>query len=101
MLSLPFIIQVLGSNPWLVNRPEDILFRTKDPLSHIIIADFWHVCRLGFLAGNVSHMRHTPFSAKHLDATGRPLASVGGSVGYVATEVLNQRALANLAIAGQ
>jgi len=36
-------------------------------------------------------MRHTPFSAKHLDATGKLLASVGGSLGYVATEVLNQK----------
>jgi len=48
MLSLPFIIQILGSNPWLVNRPEDILFSTKDPLSHIIIADFLACVSPGF-----------------------------------------------------
>jgi hypothetical protein len=46
-------------------------------------------------------MRHTPFSAKHLDATGKLLTSVGGSLGYVATEVWNQKGMANLAIAGQ
>jgi hypothetical protein len=50
------------------------------------------VRRLSFLAGNVSHTRHTPFSAKHLDFTGKPLTSVAGNLGYVTPEVLNQEA---------
>ena len=35
---------------------------------------------------------YTPFSAKHLDFTGKPLTSAAGNLGYVASEVLNQDA---------
>ena len=43
--SLPFTFpifrQIFGSNPWLVNRPENIIFcTTKDPLSDMVITDF-------------------------------------------------------------
>jgi hypothetical protein len=41
-------------------------------------------------------MRHMPFGAKYLDATGKPLTSIGGSLGYVATEMLSQNAQNNL-----
>ena len=85
---------ISGSNLWLVNSPGNILFRTKDP-SDIVIANFWHVGRLKFLARNMSHMHHTPFSAKHLDSTMEPPTSVTGSLGYVVPEVLNQRLLVN------
>ena len=45
-----------------------------------------------FFAGNVSHTRDTPFSAKHLVLTGKPLTSVAGNLGYVTSEVLNHDA---------
>ena len=63
------------SDLWLVDTPEIMLFCTNDLSSDIVIA-FWHVDRLNFLAGDMSHMYHTPFSAKHLDSTGsRPRLS--------------------------
>jgi len=42
----PFIIhlqsfsEVFGSDTWLVNRPENFIFRTKDPSSDLGIANF-------------------------------------------------------------
>jgi len=38
-IQLPIFDEIFGSNPWLVNRPEIILFRTKDPSSDIVMAD--------------------------------------------------------------
>ena len=39
--TLPIFGEIFGSNPWLVNRPENILFRTtKDPSSDMVITDF-------------------------------------------------------------
>ena len=61
---------ISGSNSWLVDRPEKILFRTKDPSSDMVIADFWHVGHLKFRARDMSHMYHTSFGAKHLDFRG-------------------------------
>ncbi|KAI0280894.1 kinase-like domain-containing protein [Russula aff. rugulosa BPL654] len=48
-----------------------ILFRTKDPSSDIVIADFG--------------------IAKHLESSGEPLTSFAGSYGYVAPEILNHK----------
>ena len=73
----------------VVNRPEDIIFRTEDPSSDIVIADV-HVGRLYFLTGNMSHMPQIPFSTKHPDSTRELLTSVAGSLGHLAQEVLNQ-----------
>ena len=57
--TIPFTLQlfgeIFGSNTWLVNRPEKILFRTKDPSSDVVIVDFRHVCPLDFLTRNMSH----------------------------------------------
>jgi len=39
--TLPIFGEIFGSNPWLVNRPENILFHTtKDPLSDMVITNF-------------------------------------------------------------
>jgi len=40
VIQLPIFGDISGSNPRLVNRPEIILFRTKDPSSDIVITDF-------------------------------------------------------------
>ena len=45
----------------VVNRPEDIIFRTEDPSSDIVIAGV-HVGPLYFLAGNMSRMPRIPFT---------------------------------------
>ena len=69
-------------------RPENILYRTKDPGSNIVIADFsmyvegTHQC-LSQLTFNLS-------SAKHLHSSEEQLHSLAGSIGYVAPEVLNK-----------
>jgi len=34
------LCEIFGSDKWPVDRPENILFRTKDPSSDIVIADF-------------------------------------------------------------
>ena len=60
--SLSIFAVISESDLWLVNRPEIMHFRTKDQSSDIVIA-FWHVGRLKFLAGDMSHMYHTPFSS--------------------------------------
>ena len=71
MLPLPFIIhlqifgEIFASNPWLVNRPDNIIFRTKDPS-----LDFVLVIRMSFnLAGRA------PISSEE------PLTSVVGARG--------------------
>jgi hypothetical protein len=67
MLPLPFIIhlqifgEIFASNPWLVNRPDNIIFRTKDPLPDIVL------CMSSDLAGRA------PVSS------GEPLTSVVGT----------------------
>jgi len=66
-------------------------FPHQGPIIRYRYRGLWHVGHLSFLAGNTSHTRHTPFSAKHLDSTGEPLTSVAGSLGYVAPEVLNNK----------
>ena len=34
----PIFVELVGSNVWLVDRPQEILFRTKDPSSDVVIA---------------------------------------------------------------
>jgi len=40
IIPLPIFGEIFGSNAWLVNRLENILSRTKDASSDIVIADF-------------------------------------------------------------
>ena len=60
-------------------------FPHQGPIIRYRYRRLWHVGRLSLLAGNTSHTRLTPFSAKHLDSTGESLTSVTGSPGYVAS----------------
>jgi len=46
-------------------------FPHQGPIIRYRYRRLWHVRRLSLLAGNTSHKRHMPFSAKHLDSTGR------------------------------
>ena len=65
-------------------------FSYQGPIIRYRYRRLWHVRRLNVLARNMSHARHTPFSAQDVDSNGEPLMSVAGSLGYVAPEVLNQ-----------
>jgi len=73
-----------------VDRPENILFRTKDPSSDIVVAD------LAYASPEFSRWKHVSYVPyKFLCQTprfhGEPLTSIAGSLGYVAADVLNQK----------
>lgn len=82
------------------SRPENILYRTRDKDSDIVIADF------GMYVRSPTHILPSPspplssFScsrtgavdrAKHLHSSEEQLMSLAGSFGYVAPEVLNKK----------
>jgi len=79
-VALP-LCEIFGPDKWPGDRPENILFRTKDPSSDIVIADFGMYVALTY-SQDTSHMRVSqPSSAKHLESAGEQLASLAGSLG--------------------
>ena len=75
------------------DRPENILFRTKDPSSDIVIADFGMCVPPYFLTWSFRDRPLTPIlcSAKHLDSPGEQLTTLAGSFGYTAPEILTSK----------
>ena len=72
-----------------MDRPENILFRTKDPSSDIVIADFGMWVPLVYHETDLS-LTHI-YSAKHLESSKEPLMTLEGSYGYLAPEALNHK----------
>lgn len=69
------------------DRPENILYRTRDADSDVVIVDFGMYV---LLLSQPWHVSLDGDSAKHLHSPHEKLESLAGSFGYVAPEVLNR-----------
>ena len=57
IVRLPLLVSSFGSNAWLLNRQEHILFPTKDTSSDYRYYRLYYVLGWDLLIGNMSHMR--------------------------------------------
>ncbi len=95
------LCEIFEPDKWPGHRPENILFRTKDPSSDIVIADFGMYIALTCSQDTPCHMRVSqPSSAKHLESAGEQLVSLTGSLGYVPPVLLSQKGAASRPTSG-
>ena len=78
-VALP-LCEIFGPDKWPGDRPENILFRTKDPSSDIVIADFGMyvglTCSQDTPLTCVSHNLPAPSTSNPLGSSSRPSQAV-------------------------